>query len=259
MVVLHLVSSSKLISSTDKGMLGPYYPRLSENYDNFKARMKSLGLWIMEHKAFKSFKVVYPNPTTSTVYSDYKTAFETINNHNGKATIRIQHIMTKEEFDNDLIQDFPKLLEDWEDFLERRLNSSPKDKKNRLINDNGIFSKNLFNDMKKVYPIFFESLDDYNDRLKGQPLEYLKLNEKMFYLFFEIFPFPYEAYSQYNKRNAGSPYLLSEEEFTYFRLVFPLISESYTGYKKRLTSKLWALNSEYLKGTPSLEVKFFSK
>ncbi|XP_060878889.1 uncharacterized protein LOC132951160 [Metopolophium dirhodum] len=253
-----------------------YYPRLSENYDSYKARMFSLGLWVLEYKTFKSFKAVYPNPTTSAAYSEYKKVFENIDNNEGTPIIGIRHIMTEEEFGIDLIQDFPKLFESWEEFDERRLISSSKDKTNRLFKDDGIFSKNLFNDIKivyypklgqnfilfvtinnslelpantlrwmshyqnviKLYPMFFESFDDYEVRLKGMPLECLKLNEKMFYTFFEIFPFPYESYPQYKIRNAGATYKLSEEEFTNFRLVFPLISETYNKYKQRLGSEL---------------------
>ncbi|XP_029343487.1 uncharacterized protein LOC100574565 isoform X2 [Acyrthosiphon pisum] len=249
-----------------------YYPRLSENYDSYKARMISLGLWVLENNAFRSFKAVYPNPTTSEAYAEYRTVFEMIDNNKGTPIIGIRHIMTEEEFGIDLIQDFPKLFESWEEFIERRIISDSKYKMKSLFKDDGIFSKNLFNDMRivyhpklgqdfisfltinsslglpdnasrwtsyfkkiiKLYPMFFESFDNYEVRLKGKPLECLKLNEKMFYTFFEIFPFPYESYAQYKIRNAGATYKLSEEEFSYYRQVFPLISETYNKYKKRL-------------------------
>eukprot|EP00102_Acyrthosiphon_pisum_P023920 XP_016661130.1 PREDICTED: uncharacterized protein LOC100574565 [Acyrthosiphon pisum] len=88
-----------------------YYPRLSENYDSYKARMISLGLWVLENNAFRSFKAVYPNPTTSEAYAEYRTVFEMIDNNKGTPIIGIRHIMTEEEFGIDLIQDRASTLQ----------------------------------------------------------------------------------------------------------------------------------------------------
>ncbi|XP_026822363.1 uncharacterized protein LOC113560587 isoform X2 [Rhopalosiphum maidis] len=264
-----------------------YFPRLAENHDTYKARMIKLGLGVMNINLFTSFKAIYPNPITATSYSKYKELFKSnsgnqsgdvqladSNQSGDEQLVDIRHIMTEEEFKNSIPHDFPKLFESWETFCQTRLNLNKQT--SRLINDSGVFSENLFNDMKTVfypilgqklvsylmfiesiiisdilnwndhfknaillYPKFFENIDNYNERLQNNPLEYLKLDTNQFHIFFQILPFPYESFPQYKIRNANPTLILSEEEFSFYQQVFPQISEPYSKYSSRLNNEIY--------------------
>ncbi|XP_060853743.1 uncharacterized protein LOC132931772 isoform X2 [Rhopalosiphum padi] len=254
-----------------------YFPRLAENHSTYKERMIKLGLGVMNTDLFFSFKAIYPNPITAISYSNYEQSFKNIASvikPVDEQFVDIRHIMTEEEFKNSIPHDFPKLFESWETFCQTRLNLYSQT--SRLINDSGVFSENLFNDMKTVfypilgqksvsyllfvdslsildnpswnhhfknaillYPKFFENIDNYNERLQQNPLEYLKLDKNQFHIFFQIFPFPYESYPQYKIRKANSTLILSEEEFSFYQQVFPQISEPYFKYSSRLNVEIY--------------------
>ncbi|CAH1720552.1 unnamed protein product [Aphis gossypii] len=259
-----------------------YFPRLNEYYDTYITRIVNLGLNVLDYKSFVFFKAIYPNPVTALDYKKYKDNIESIDQNTSGPNVDRRHIMTETEFEHltrnfpKLFQSWEKfsynrrktktnsMINDTSDFFKNLFNDLKMvyyPKFGQTVDAYTIYIltmdiwcdsinwRDYFVNAILLYPTFFDEYNNYElntyelpSGIHNYKLDYLKLNEEQFNIFYRLFPLPYESYTQYKIRKADldlKQFCLTEEEFSYWQQVFPQISETYTNYKTRLESELY--------------------
>ncbi|XP_025407900.1 uncharacterized protein LOC112681797 [Sipha flava] len=242
-----------------------FYPRMTEDYNEYNNRLNILGMNIIKEEDYKLYKQTYPKFFENT-YETYLKRFSQESPH-----------LNEEEFNN-FLKNSPRLVENYDMYLKRRrkemlytnhvieehsyqmyyelkyvfmpdqcetLDTYIMKIKSLSLNENRENIMNYYMEIMELYPRFFESYEDYLQRInESMKLIHLKLNETEFHLYFSSYPRPFESYHIYVHRMRDQEYVLTKNQFNNYRKIYSRIPENIESYVARLETLEFSLPSQ---------------